>query len=116
MPTILVKLLAGRLSLGDFAWPQRSQEEDLADGLAALRDDPVLGAPVPDAIYQAAPAVQEFESALHMECAEQHPCRIRALPRMLDDLQRAALCEADYEVELAKLRESLGQGQRRASR
>jgi hypothetical protein len=114
VPTVLVKLLAGRLALGDFAWPQRSREEDIADGLAALRDDPVLGALVPDALYQAASEVQEFVSALYMECAEQHPHRVRALPRMLDYLQRAALCEAGYEVELAKLRESLVQGQRQA--
>jgi hypothetical protein len=58
VPAVLVKLLAGRLTLGDFAWPQSSQEKDIADGLTALRDDPVLGALVPDVLYQAAPAVQ----------------------------------------------------------
>lgn len=107
VPTALVKLLAGRLTIRDFAWPQRSQEEDIADGLAALRDDPVMGALVPDALYQSAPEVQEFVSTLYMECAGHHPHRIRALPRMLDYLQRAALYEADFEVELARLREAL---------
>lgn len=108
VPAALVKLLAGRLTIRDFAWPQRSREDDIADGLDALRDDPVIGAMVPEALYQAAPEVQEFVFALYTECAELHPHRVRALPRMLDYLQRAALLEADFEVKLARLHESLG--------
>lgn len=107
VPPALVKLLAGRLSVRDFAWPQRSREEDIADSLAALREDPVVGALVPDALDRADPEVQEFVAALYMESSERHPLRVRALPRMLDYLQRAALNEADFEVELTQLRESL---------
>jgi len=115
VPPALVKLLAGRLSVQDFAWPQRSREEDIADSLAALREDPVVGALVPDALDRADPEVQEFVAALYMECAERHPPRVRALPRILDYLQRAALNEAEFEVELARLRKSLEQSQRRPS-
>jgi hypothetical protein len=43
VPTVLAQLLADQLTFGKFAWPQRSQDQDIADGLAAMRDDPVLG-------------------------------------------------------------------------
>lgn len=115
IPPVLVKLLAGRLNVRDFAWPQRSREEDIAESLASLRDDPVVGTLVPDALDRADPEVQEFVATLYMECSGEAPHRVRALPRMLDYLQRAALCEADYEVELAKLRKSLQPGLRRPS-
>lgn len=109
VPTALVKLIAGRLTIEDFAWPQRNEREDMVACLEALRDDPVVGACVPQELYAAEPAVQRFVWQLYTECADLHPSRSRALPRMLEYLQRAALNEAEFEIELARLREAMGQ-------
>lgn len=109
VPTALVKLIAGRLTIQDFAWPQRDPVEDMAECLEALRDDPVVGALVPQQLFEAEPAVQRFVWQLYTECTDLHPGPSRALPRMLEYLQRAALNEAEFELELARLREAMAQ-------
>ena len=103
VPTAVVKLLAGRVTIEDFAWPQRSRTDEVAACLQALRDDAVIGPLVPDALFEAAPQVQEFVWRLYEECSGQHPLGMRELPRVLEYLQRAAMNEADFEAELADL-------------
>jgi hypothetical protein len=100
--------MAGRVTLQDFVWPQRDPQQDMAECLEALRDDPVVGSYVPKELYDAAPAVQQFVWRLYSECADLHPTPSRVLPRMLEYLQRAAFEEAEYEVELAELRDAMG--------
>jgi hypothetical protein len=109
VPTALVKLMSGRVTIKDFLWPQRDPQQDIADCLDALRDDPVVGSYVPKELYDAAHEVKQFVWQLYTECSDLHPTPSRALPRMLEYLQRAALEEAEYEMELADLRESMGQ-------
>lgn len=104
VPPAVVKLLAGRVTIGDFAWPQRSRADEVAGCLEALRDDVAVGSFVPNELFEATPAVQEFVWRLYEECSGQHPLAMRVLPRALDYLQRAALNAEDYEVELADIR------------
>lgn len=107
VPPAIVKVLAGRVTMSDFLWPQRDPEQDIADCIAALRDDPVMGCYVPRELNDAAPEVQRFVWQLYIECAERHPTPSRALPRMLHYLQRAALEDVEYEQELAHLRDEM---------
>lgn len=107
VPTILVKLLAGRLTMSDFAWPQRTQEEEIADCLRVLCEDPVIGAYVPNELLTASPEVQLFVWQLYTECAEMHPWPIRTLPRALQYLQAAAQGDEVAEEALNELRDAM---------
>ena len=107
VPPAVVKLLAGRVTISDFGWPQRSREDDIAACLEALRDDIAVGAYVPAQLFEADPAVQEFVWRLYEECSGRHSLGLRSLPKVLDYLQRAALNEAEFEVELMELRERM---------
>ena len=107
VPAALVKVIAGRLTARDFAWPQRTLEQENTACLEALRDDPVVGCYFPDELHKAAPQVKEFVWRLYTECAELHPHQLRILPRTLEYLQRAALNETEFEAELAELRKAM---------
>ena len=107
VPTAAVKLLAGRVTMSDFAWPNRSREDDIAACLEALRDDISVGAYVPAQLFEAEPEVQEFVWRLYEECSGRHALGLRSLPKVLDYLQRAALNEAGFEVELQELRDRM---------
>lgn len=107
VPTALVKLWAGRVSITDFAWPARSREREVAEGLDSLRDDPAIGSLVPDALFTADPSVREFVWQIYQECTGAHPQGLRAMPTALDYLQRAALNEAEFEQELYQLRKEM---------
>lgn len=109
IPPALVKVLAGRVTLSDFLWPQRDPQQDIADCLEALRQDPVVGCYVPNELDEAAPEVQRFVWQLYTECAERHPTPSRELPRMMYYLQRATVESAEYEQELAELRDQMSQ-------
>lgn len=109
VPPAVVKVLAGRVTARDFLWPQRDPEQDLAECMEALRDAPVVGCYVPQELFDAAPAVQQFVWQLYTECNSLHPVASRALPQMLEYLQRAALNEAKFEQELTALRQAVGQ-------
>jgi hypothetical protein len=109
VPPALVKLLAGRVTMSDFLWPQRDPQQDLEDCLDALRDDPVVGCYVPKELDVAAPEVQRFVWLLYTECADRHPAPSSALPRMLHYLHRAAVEDGEYEQALAELRDAMAQ-------
>ena len=104
VPTALVKLLAGRISMRDFIWPSRSRRKDVQDGLQSLRDDPAVASWIPDALFSADEQVQDFVWQLYQESAGMSCEGLRLMPTALDFLQRAALGEADYESRVAKMR------------
>jgi hypothetical protein len=107
IPTVLVKLLAGRLTARDFLWPQRTQEQEIADCLRTLCEDPVIGAYVPNDLLVASPEVQQFVWQLYTECAEMHPWPIRTLPRALQYLQRAAQGDTAADEAFDELRSAM---------
>jgi transcriptional regulator with XRE-family HTH domain len=109
VPPAVVKLLAGRVTARDFVWPQRSAEEQLAECMDVLRDDPIVGAYVPPELAEAAPAVQQFVWQLYTECTGLQPLATRALPQVLEYLQRAALNEQKFEQRLSMLRETVAE-------
>jgi len=105
VPTALVKLLAGSISMRDFHWPSRSRRKDVQDGLRSLRDDPAVAGWIPDALFSADDEVQDFVWSLYQESSGMSSEGLRLMPAALDFLQRAALGEADYELRVAKMRE-----------
>lgn len=116
VPTALVKVISGRITMADFAWPQRSKEQEVADSIAALREDPLFASSVPDELFEATPAVQEFVGRLYAACSEQHPMQLRALPRALHYLQRAAMGELEFELELEQLRQTVSRSDGRPNK
>jgi hypothetical protein len=108
VPAALVKLLSGQLTARDFVWPRRNDEQDIEHCLNVLRDDPAVGAFVPDELSEAHPMVKLFVWQLYTECADIHPAALRQLPRAFEYLQRAALVDVEYGDALAQLRETMG--------
>jgi len=115
IPAALVKVLAGRVTMSDFLWPQRDPDEELRECLDALRHDAAVGCFMPPELYDADPAVQRFVWLLYTESADRHPTATRALPKALDYLQKASLWKAGYEEKLASLREAMGQPSQQSS-
>jgi len=104
VPTALVKLWSGRISMRDFVWPTRSGKVDVENGLRTLRDDPAVASWIPAALYTADETVKEFVWQLYQEGSGLYSEELRLMPHALDFLQRAALLEAEYEAKVAQMR------------
>ena len=109
VPVALVKLWAGRIRADDFVWPAKVAEQAIADGFEMMVNDPMVLGLMPEELFTASPAIKRFVVNLFLECVDEHPRTLRAMPTALDYLQRAALNEADFEAELARLRGELEQ-------
>jgi hypothetical protein len=108
VPTVLVKLWAGRIRADDFVWPGKPVEAAVQDDFEMMASDPMVLGLLPDELRSASHEVRQFVVNLYFEATTGWPGRtLRSLPAALDLLQRAALNEADYESELAKFREEL---------
>ena len=68
MPTVLIMVLAGIISLEQFVWPAKdSLPQRLAQELERLREHPFLGPFVPSELTSAEPAVKLFVAFLFHE-------------------------------------------------
>jgi hypothetical protein len=103
VPSALVKLMSGRLTLADFEWPTRDPESDIAKCLNSLRDDPVIGCYVPKELADATASVKRFVWQLYSEYAHRHLSPKRLLPTPLEHLWRAARNGTDYDRLFADL-------------
>lgn len=90
IPTILVWVLAGRVTAQDFVWPTTLQN-DLDAELAAMRLDERLGALAPDALQSADSSVKRFLLLLYKEAKSEMQQRERRLPLVLDEMLHATL-------------------------
>jgi hypothetical protein len=107
VPTVLVKLWAGRITLGDFVWPEAAGRQRLVRTMEHIIDDPIVGPLVPQALASADQSVKTFVCALYEEVTGCHDERTYALPGMVDLMQRAALLDADAEAQLQAMRVNL---------
>lgn len=99
VPSVVVKLLSGSLSVSDFAWPHQTECEVLDRGLHAMRNDPVARALLP-ADAEALPIdVKRSLVMLYGESSGQDVMGVRCLPDVLQWLQRAAIVQEDNQLQ-----------------
>ena len=102
LPPIAVKVMAGKVGARDFVWPAKPVEEVLNAALLHIQADQLLGGMMPASVYNAPQEVKAFAVACYEQACTQEAMPSRSLPQLLQDLQRAAVSQADYEVELAR--------------
>lgn len=101
IPAVAVMLLAGKISLLDFAVPEaaRSPVQQLVEGLQRIADDPVVGYLVPSEVWDAPDSVKALLIALYEDATQQELFPPKRLPAMLQSLQDAALVLAEREAQ-----------------
>lgn len=102
VPAIAVKILAGQVSVTDFIFPVRPLGETLDAGLRRIETDELLGAMMPASVYMLDEQAKAFIVACYEQATTEEALPSRALPRLLLDLQHAALAQAEFEVEQAR--------------
>lgn len=99
VPTIVVKIICGRVLVGDFAMPNETEEKMVERALARMMDDPQVRRSIP---VDMAGLGQDAKKALVMLYAETTNLdffEARQLPQTLNYLQRAALNHEMNEFE-----------------
>lgn len=102
LPPIAIKVMSGKVDARDFIWPAKQTEEVLNAALLRIQADELIGRMMPASIYNAPQEVKAFVVACYEQACTQDVMPSRALPQLLQDLQRTAVNQADYEVELAR--------------
>lgn len=99
VPTIVVKIICGRVLVGDFAMPNETEEQMVERALERMTDDPQVRRSIP---VDMASLGQDAKKALVMLYAETTNLdffEARQLPQTLSYLQRAALNHEMNEFE-----------------
>ena len=102
VPVIAVKLMAGQVSISDFVFPTRPLSESLDAGLKRIESDELLGAMMPSSVYALDDDVKGFILVCFEQATTQEVMPSRSLPQLLQDLQRTAVAQADFERELSR--------------
>lgn len=104
LPTVLVLVLAGAITLDQFVWPQKgSVSERVAREIERLRRHPFVGPFVPSELASAAPSVKLFVVFLfHELCGES--AGVEPSYRWLTNLHKAAVGNVEAQLELDALR------------
>lgn len=89
VPTVVVKLIAGQLTMSDFIPPQQSEEEFVERALCRMMEDPKAGMFVSLDILAAELAVKKDFLSLYAEVSGDDIYNMKELPDMLRWLQRA---------------------------
>ncbi len=95
VPPIVVKLLAGQLSVSDFIPAQQSEEEFVERALCRMMRDPKAGMLVSLEILSAELAVQKDFLSLYAEVSGDDVFNMRGLPETVRWLQRATIVHAE---------------------
>lgn len=104
LPTVLVLVLAGKVSLADMVWPAReSLSARVGIELERLRQDPFVAAFVPAALAHAEPAVQLLVAFLYRELSAPQVPRASNY-RWLMAVHQAAQGNADGQLAWDTLR------------
>lgn len=95
--TVVVKLLAGRIVLKDFHWPNESEQVAVERAFRQMNEDPKIRQVIP---HDIGPLSHEAKKALVLmygESSTQDPFHTRELPNILFWLQRAAVIHDESE-------------------
>ena len=104
VPTVLVLVMAGTISLEQFIWPQKgAMGERMSRELERLRQHPFIGPFVPVELASAAPSVKLFVAFLFHELSGDALGRETSF-RWMSLLHQAAVGNAEAQAELETLR------------
>lgn len=101
VPTIVVKMLAGRIKLKDFAWPGEGEEGMLERAFRRMRADPMARQFLPGDDSAITLEAKRALVGLYSEVSGIDVLELRRMNWILQYLQRAAMVQADCEVEAA---------------
>lgn len=104
VPTIVVKLVAGRIMLSDFLYPDESEADTLDRALRQVQDDPKVRQLVPYELALFPQDAKKVIALLYSEATGQDVLGVRELPEMLRTLQRAAAIHRESELAVTKTR------------
>ena len=90
VPTLTVKMLAGRVSLEDFVMPAQLEAEQLELGLKRITEDPLLAGFFPSALWDADASIKRFALMLYSEASGLDLLAVRKLPEIVEAAQKAA--------------------------
>jgi hypothetical protein len=99
VPTVVILLICGFLTMSDFATRAESEEEALDRALRLMQDDPHIRAAVPVDLNQLCTEGKRAVVLLYGEVAGRDVFQARQLPEVLRWLQRAALMHEENEYE-----------------
>ena len=99
VPTVVVLLLSGFLTLSDFATRAETADEQVDRALRKMQDDPHIRASIPVDLSQLCAEGRRAVVMLYGEVAGRDVFEARQLPEVLRWLQRAALMHEENEFE-----------------
>lgn len=100
VPPIAVKVAAGIVSIEDFLMPGESEEQQLDTALRHIQTDPFLGAMLPAKALQLDVEIKRFLVLCYQEATGvDFALGQRVLPKILMQLQKASLIEAERVAE-----------------
>lgn len=102
VPTVVVLLLAGYLTMRDFAVRALSEEELLDGAVRQMLDDPHVRATLPDDIASLPVEAKRSLVAMYAEVTNRDLFGARELPEMVRWLQRAAVIHDENEAEVTR--------------
>jgi transcriptional regulator with XRE-family HTH domain len=102
VPPIIIKFVAGVVSVRDFAFPRESEEEMVERAVRQLLDDPHVRATLPGDIATLPIEAKRALVLLYAESSGTDVLHARALPDVMHWLQRTAVIHNEREVEVAR--------------
>lgn len=97
VPTVIVFLLSGFLSMRDFAFTQESEEAILERAIRRVQSDPHIRASLPFDLTRLPVEAQRAIALLYSESTGADVFRLRELPECVRWLQRAAVIHDENE-------------------
>ncbi len=91
VPTVVVKLICGSITMSDFAVCRESKEEKIDRALRQMQDDPHIRTLLPCNLHALPTAAKEAVVLMYSEATGHDVLKLQELPDMLRWLQRAAV-------------------------
>jgi hypothetical protein len=106
LPPIMVKLLAGAITMSDFVWPTQPEDELYNRALERMRHDPAVSHLVPTDPAALSLVAKEALVGVYVESSSLDVLGTRQLPLCIDHLQRAAVRMDGYQGEATETNET----------
>jgi len=100
IPAVVVMVAAGRIGIEDFLMPEgeRSPTKQLAEGLERIAADPIVGALMPDAVWDVPDSVKALLVALYEDATQRELFPPRHLPAIFQGLRDAVLLVEEQDA------------------
>jgi hypothetical protein len=102
VPTVVVKVIAGRIPMSDFVAPRETEEDWVERAMARLLDDPVARNALPEDAHALPLAAKRALVAMYVEYSGIDLLCLHQLPEMVRWLQRLAVLHDESEAEIVR--------------